>query len=165
METFSALLAICAGISPVPGEFPTQRQVTRSFDVYFDLRLNKRLGKQSWGSWFETLLCPLWRHSNGELACRPFDVNLLSEAMIDRLLPPGHLVADFGDISIKLQSIPFRKLYSDVSSANRRPFHSGLNSPPRGQNGRHFADYTFRWIFMYFDSNFIEVCSLGANLQ
>ena len=26
METFSALLAICAGNSPVPGEFPTQRQ-------------------------------------------------------------------------------------------------------------------------------------------
>ena len=43
METFSALLAICAGNSPVPGEFPTQRPVTRSFDVSFDLRLNKRL--------------------------------------------------------------------------------------------------------------------------
>ena len=33
METFSALLALCAGNSPVPGEFPTQRPVTRSFDV------------------------------------------------------------------------------------------------------------------------------------
>ena len=43
METFSALLAICAGNSLVPGEFPTQRPVTRSFDVFFDLRLNKRL--------------------------------------------------------------------------------------------------------------------------
>ena len=64
MEAFSALLAICAGNSPVPGEFPTQRPVTQSFDVYFDLRLNKRLCKQSWGWWFETLLCPLWRHRN-----------------------------------------------------------------------------------------------------
>ena len=64
MGTFSALLAICAGNSPVPGDFPTQRPVTRSFDVYFDLRLNKRLCKQSWGWWFNTLLCPLWRHSN-----------------------------------------------------------------------------------------------------
>ena len=45
METFSALLAICAGNSPVPGEFPTQRPVTRSFDVFFGLRLNKRLSK------------------------------------------------------------------------------------------------------------------------
>ena len=43
METFSALLAICAGNSPVPGEFPAQRPVTRSFDVFFDMLLNKRL--------------------------------------------------------------------------------------------------------------------------
>ena len=64
METFSALLAICAGNSPVPGEFPTQRPVTRSFDVFFDLRLNKRLSKQSWGWWFETLSRPLWRQCN-----------------------------------------------------------------------------------------------------
>ena len=64
METFSALLAICAGNSPVHGEFPAQRPVTRSFDVFFDLRLNKRLSKQSWGWWFETLSRPLWRHCN-----------------------------------------------------------------------------------------------------
>ena len=65
METFSALLAICAGNSPVPGEFPTQRPVTRDFDVYFDLRPNKRLSKQWWGWWFVTQSCPLWRHRNG----------------------------------------------------------------------------------------------------
>ena len=64
METFSALLAICAENSLVPSEFPSQRPVTRSFDVFFDLRLNKRLSKQSWGWWFETLPCPLWRHLN-----------------------------------------------------------------------------------------------------
>ena len=89
METFSALLALCAGNSPVPvnsphkgqweanmmtssngnifrvtgplcgeftgpGEFPTQRPVTQSFDVFFDLRLNKRLSKKPLGWWFET---------------------------------------------------------------------------------------------------------------
>ena len=43
METFSALLAICAGNSPVSGEFPAQRPVTRSFDVFFDVRVIKRL--------------------------------------------------------------------------------------------------------------------------
>ena len=64
METFSALLAICAGNSPVTGEFPAQRPATQSFDVFFDLRLNKRLSKQSWGWWFETLSQPLWRHRN-----------------------------------------------------------------------------------------------------
>ena len=66
METFSALLAFCAGNSPVTGEFPAQRPVTRGFDVFFDLRLNKRLSrpKQAWGSWSETPSSSLWRHCN-----------------------------------------------------------------------------------------------------
>ena len=64
METFSALLVICAGNSPVAGEFPAQRPVTRSFDVFFDLRFNKLLSKQSSGWWFNTLSRPIWRHCN-----------------------------------------------------------------------------------------------------
>ena len=64
METFSALLALWSGNSPVTGEFPAQRPVTRIFYVFFDLRLNKRLGKQSWGWWFETPWRSLWRHCN-----------------------------------------------------------------------------------------------------
>ena len=64
METFSALLAISAGNWPVLGEFPVQRPVTRSFDGFFDLCLNKWLSKQSWGWWFETPSCPLWCHNN-----------------------------------------------------------------------------------------------------
>ena len=47
METFSALLALCAGNSSVTGVFPWQRPVTRSFDVFFDLHMNKRLSKKS----------------------------------------------------------------------------------------------------------------------
>ena len=47
METFSMLLAPCAGNSPISGEFPAQRSVTQSFDVFFDLRLIKRLSKHS----------------------------------------------------------------------------------------------------------------------
>ena len=62
METFSSLLAICVGNSQVPDEFPAHRPMTRSFHVFFPLRLNKRLSKQSWGWWFETLSQPLWRH-------------------------------------------------------------------------------------------------------
>ena len=54
METFSMLLVLCAGNSPVTGEFPSQRPVMRSFAVFFDLRLYKRLSKQSRCWWFET---------------------------------------------------------------------------------------------------------------
>ena len=64
METFSELLALCAGNSPVPGEFPAQRPVARIFDAFWDLCLNKRLSKQWWGWWFETPSCPLWRYCN-----------------------------------------------------------------------------------------------------
>ena len=68
MDTFSALLAICAGNSPITGEFPAQRPVTRGFDVFFDLRLNK----QWWGWWFESPLHPLWCHCNRYI-CENYD--------------------------------------------------------------------------------------------
>ena len=64
METFFMLLALCVGNSPVTGEFPSQKPVTRSLDFFFDLRLNKRLSKQSWAWWFETPSRSLWRHGN-----------------------------------------------------------------------------------------------------
>ena len=48
-EIFSALLALCAGNSPVTGEFHRQKPVTRSLVFFFDLRLTKRLSKQSAG--------------------------------------------------------------------------------------------------------------------
>ena len=62
METFSALLALCAGNSLVTVEFPSQRPVTQSFEDFFDLRLNKLLSKQSWAWWFETPPRTLWCH-------------------------------------------------------------------------------------------------------
>ena len=60
MKTFSALLALCEGNSLVTGGFPSQK----GFDVFFDLRLNKRLSKQSRRWWFETPSHTLWRHCN-----------------------------------------------------------------------------------------------------
>ena len=54
---------LCAEFT-APGDFPTQRPVTRSFDVFFDLSLSKRLSKQWWGWCLETLSHPLWRHRN-----------------------------------------------------------------------------------------------------
>ena len=90
METFSALLAIYAGNSPVPGEFPAQRTVTRSFDAFFDLRLNKRLSKQSWGWWFETLSRSFWRHCNdtelnisNDIEAWWYTFNLITKHLID----------------------------------------------------------------------------------
>ena len=64
METFFALLALCAGNLPVTGEFPTQMPVTRSFDAFFDMHPNKRFSKQSGRQWFETPSRSIWRHCN-----------------------------------------------------------------------------------------------------
>ena len=75
METFAALLAICAGNSPITGELPAQTPVTRSFDAFFDLCLNQRLSKQSRRWWFETPSPPLWRHRN--VICTRFCWRLL----------------------------------------------------------------------------------------
>ena len=74
METFSALLALCAGNSPVTCEFPTQRPMTWSFDVFSDLRLNKQLRKQSRSWWFVTPLRSLWCHCNNSLAATYSDI-------------------------------------------------------------------------------------------
>ena len=52
METFSVLLALCVGNSPVTVNFPHKGQWRRTFDAFFDLCLNKLLSKQSWGWWF-----------------------------------------------------------------------------------------------------------------
>ena len=58
-------MAFCAGNSPVTGEFPAPRPVTRNFDVFFDLCLNKQVSKQSWGWWSVTPSSSLWRPCNG----------------------------------------------------------------------------------------------------
>ena len=48
----------------VTGEFHSQRPVTRRFDIFYDLRLNKRLSKRSESWWFETPQRSIWRHCN-----------------------------------------------------------------------------------------------------
>ena len=64
MDAFSALLDLCVRNSPVTGEFPAQRLVTRAFDIFFDVRLNKWLGKQSRRRLFDTSSNPLWLNCN-----------------------------------------------------------------------------------------------------
>ena len=64
MMSSNVLLTLCEGNPPVTGGFPSQRPATRSFDVFFDLLLNKRLSKQSRRWWFQTPSCSLWRHYN-----------------------------------------------------------------------------------------------------
>ena len=64
MEIFSALLVFCKRNSLDTGDFPAQGPVARNSDVFFNLRLNKRLSKQSRRRSFEAQSRPSWRHCN-----------------------------------------------------------------------------------------------------
>ena len=68
MDTFPRFWPFCAGNSPVTGEFHTQTPVTRSFDVFYDLHLDKRLNKLTWCWWFGTPSGSFWRHCAGVVA-------------------------------------------------------------------------------------------------
>ena len=66
MESFSTLPGFYVQNSSVRGEIPSQGPVTRSFDVSFDMRMNKRLSKQTRGWWFEPPSRSSWRHCDGK---------------------------------------------------------------------------------------------------
>ena len=106
MVTFSALLAICARNSPVPGEFPAQRPVTRSFDVFFYLRLNKRLSKQSSAWWFDTLSRPLWRHRIASFCTNGSDLTInYAENVEVNLWPLGFGIEQNIDFRMPIASL------------------------------------------------------------
>ena len=164
METFSALLAICAGNSPVPGEFLAQRPVTRNFDVFFDLRLNKRLGKQSWGWWFETPSRPLWRHRN-VLHCAHMNVNNKIYQWLPDALYQTHSCSY--DINVFWHKYLAGEKYRCMCIRAKVWLDAMLR--PR-QDGWHFADDIFKRIFLgdkssYFDSEFLDLCSQGSSWQ
>ena len=108
-ETFSALLVLCAGKFTGYQWIPSHTPLTRSFDVFFDLRLNNRSSKQSWCRWFETPSCSLWRHCNAATGPWP------SEYIADNIVNI-HLV----DISKMLSY--FITLIRDIHQKSERWF-------------------------------------------
>ena len=81
---------LCEGNPPVTGGFPAQWPVTRSFDVFFDLRLNKRFRKQPV---FKTSSRSLWRHCGDQQYLN--DISLIHGCCtnVDQLLSPGVITA------------------------------------------------------------------------
>ena len=103
-----------------PGEFPTKRPVTRRFDVFFDLRLNKQLNKQSWIWWFETLSRSLWRHRNEQLVYEGTCDKPLLEPMMNHFIYTCYRLSIYrGCIwndSVHCTTIIMIKLRSDLHS-------------------------------------------------
>ena len=91
METCSMLLALCERNPLVTGGFPSQRPVTWSFDIFFDLRLNKWLSNQPRHRWIEMPLCSLWHHCDWDIFCEynPWCLHCFNS------LAPGRFQFDF----------------------------------------------------------------------
>ena len=98
MEICFALLALCAGNSPVTGEFLSQEPVMRSFDVFFDLRLTKWLSKQSRRRWFERPSRSLWRHCNVVLDSDPVIRATLGSFGVQRVALVQFWIGETGQI-------------------------------------------------------------------
>ena len=122
METFSALLAICAGNSKVTGEFPTQRPVTRSFCVFYDKRLNERWSKQSWGWWFGRPSRPLWRHSNEPGFRRSYEMTHKAWSSVEEV------PYCFSRSCVKFQCHTAKKIIDVDPNSVFPDFNSSLNS-------------------------------------
>ena len=135
-----------------PGDFPTQRPVTRSFDVFVDLRLNKRLSKRSRDWWFETLSRPLWRliayqHSclllhNITMKCIGYPFLSICQHVLCHTLPVGVGSVRNGDI--------FRQHLRKCPSA-KRDFNSYIcmqTYPPVGLFACYFGVSQNVWLIM-----------------
>ena len=97
-----------------PGKFPTQRPVTRSFDVFFDLRLNKRLSKQPWGWWFETPSWSLWRQSNVLWWCRGACSAPSHYLNLWLLLANWTIRSKYSELYIKINIFRFKKIHLNL---------------------------------------------------
>ena len=124
------------GNSLVPGEFLAQGPVTRSFDVFFDLRPNKRLSKQSSGRWYETLPCPLWRHRNDEWHLRLSQLQAVMPPVMTKLafwqfLFSVNRLNHYGDVIMSVMTSQITSLtivYSTVySGADQRKHQSSAS--------------------------------------
>ena len=128
METFSALLAFFEGNSPVTGEFHSRRPVTRSCDVFFDLRLNKRLSNPTRRWWLETPSRSLWRHCNEELVWSSSNQIMTYRLSITKLLSlPGNafesVICKISAVLFRIQRVTWQPLFHIAGSTQQQRKH------------------------------------------
>ena len=172
MEIFSALLARWAGNSPVIGEFPSQRSVTRSFDVFFDLCVNKRLSKQWLRQWFVTLSCSLWRHCNVShystlmvilpmpcWGCRVIPFLFIFSMAIN--IEKNITCKNIGQFQFCINLLPLELIWRSASCPrhwNQRWFGDAAFTKPSGKQWDHMSPWPPSWL-----SAGIDECCRSAN--
>ena len=89
---------------PFVGEFtshqwiPSQKPVTWSFAVFFDLRLNKPLKKQSWGWWIEMPSCSLWHQYNELVSCYWYYNEICYDGWDHRVVISNRVIMDMAEV-------------------------------------------------------------------
>ena len=159
MENFPAFSPLCAWNSPITGEFPTQRPVTRSLDVFCDLRMNKRLSKQSWCWWFATPTHSLWRLCN-DIQQIPRDMST-ARALLCCVMAKDRLILP---MFFRFTALVLGQLsdYPSAREATLKIWIKTLNPLRPRRNGRHFADDILKCIFLSENEWILlmtEVCS------
>ena len=66
---------------------PRKGQWRGTLMFLFDLHPNTRLSKQSWGWWFETLSCSLWRHCNARSGGKTASRLIYSRSVVYKTMP------------------------------------------------------------------------------
>ena len=140
METFSALLALWVGNSPVTGEFPSQRPVTWSFYVFFDMSLSKRLSKQSRRQWFEAPSCSLWHHCNVPWKSWHRSTLHVTGTLWGEYWPFQELTLKWTKLLWSAGAVPFCLLLNWIQSIIRILFFTFLEIMKKCM---HFAIYTY----------------------
>ena len=160
VETFSVLLALCVGNSLVTGEFPSQRPVMRSFYVFFGLRTNKRLSKQSRCRWFEMPLQSLWCHCNDDFQTHITDRYLQHRCEIALRWIPLDLTSDWWVNSLR----PCVTIWGLGTYWNNIASGNGLG--PAGSNPlpeTMLTIHQFKPLETHFDE-FLSVASFGLRV-
>ena len=114
-----------------PGEFPAQRPMTRSFDIFFDLCLNERLSELSWGWWFET---PSWRHCNGL-------------AVVNACTPITTVVQRFYNLSVPIHALKLMALSSlcQENKHSESALHINWQKYTKNMNANSFNNFQMEY--------------------
>ena len=132
-----------------PGDFPTQRPVTRSFVVFFDLRLNKRFSKQPWGWWFETPSWSLWRECN--------------ECKLNRSTTLSMRRDEFKNFAWKIAAVLSQCVKWSVRA--RGQFHLTLFYSPIIASGNDDAQNCIRWFNYNLNNTLMDGCRVIMVLE
>ena len=161
MEPFSALLAICVEFTG-PGEFPTQRPVTRSFDVLFDLRLNKRLSHCYKSTLAQAMFFFIW-HQVSTRTILDFPLVRFSSIHVGAISQQVFRI-QFCTMSLKIRLL---KVLPHIPGSSELKDNGSSITAAQWTSGGQLSDHVLRVVSTCIDLASVETraCTLGSSYQ